>query len=157
MVPATEPDCMIPIAKPIRSFGVVLDTSEIEAGLKPEIVPFSSRSSSSSQGVRANPISVMTIAMPKPERSSMIFRPYRSASLPQSGWKIKDVMKLAAKIKPAHKPISCSPRTPRSFARYRDRNGVIMVIPELTRNWPIQSTIKLTFHDFNVLFTSFLL
>ncbi|MNI76474.1 hypothetical protein D3C73_1327060 [compost metagenome] len=84
-------------------------------------------------------MSVMTIAMPKPERSSMILRPYLSDREPQSGWNRKDVIKLAEKIIPAQTP-TASPVTPRSCARYKDRNGVIIVMPALTRNCPNQST-----------------
>ncbi|MNI01551.1 hypothetical protein D3C73_544000 [compost metagenome] len=133
------------MAKPMRAFGVLPETSAIDAGLKPEMVPLSRRSSSSCKGVCAKPISTMTRAMPKLERSSMILRPYLSASLPHSGWNRNEVMKFAAKISPAHNP-SASPCTPRSLARYKVRNGVIMVIPALTRNWPNQSTMRLTFH-----------
>ncbi|MNC38629.1 hypothetical protein D3C75_872480 [compost metagenome] len=140
--------------KPIRSLGVVPDTSAMEAGLKPEIVPFKRRSRSSCKGDCAKPINTMTIAIPKLERSNMILRPYLSASLPHNGWNMKEVKKFAVKISPAQIPISCSPWTPRSFARYKVRKGVIIVIPAFTKNCPNQSTKRLTFqvsHFFIVL------
>ncbi|MNG20421.1 hypothetical protein D3C84_1046720 [compost metagenome] len=85
IVPAMAPDWSVPIAKPIRFLGVVVDTSETDAGLNPDIVPFTIRSSSNCQGPVANPMSTMTAAMPNPERSSIGLRPIRSESLPQNG------------------------------------------------------------------------
>ena len=75
IMPAVPPDLSVPMAKPILSRGVVAEIRETAAGLKPEITPLSIRKTSKCQGSVANPISTITIAIPKPERSSIIFRP----------------------------------------------------------------------------------
>ncbi len=70
----------------------------------------------------------MTTTKLTSERSTMIFRPYRSASRPQNGAQIAVSAGVTPRLSPDHiaiSPTSCTP----SCWKYSGRNGITSVKP----------------------------
>ena len=110
--PLTAPVDSVPSAQPLLWRGIWVAIRALALGIKPPSRPSSARSSRNCQIFCAIPISIITMAIPRAERSSMIFLPLRSASPPQNGEAMAEKRKVMLKTSPDHMFRALWPVTP---------------------------------------------
>src|SRR3954463_2845943 len=90
--------------------------------------PCTARSASTCHGRCTNAIAPITTTKLTSDRSTMIFRPERSASLPQSGPSMAVKAGVPPRLRPDHMAISPTSSTP-SNLKYSARKGITSVKP----------------------------
>ncbi|KGA70073.1 hypothetical protein DJ62_952 [Yersinia enterocolitica] len=94
----------------------------------------------------AIPISTITIPMPSADRSSIIFRPLRSARLPQKGAAMAENRNVILNTRPDHMFNDWWPLTPNS-STYSGKNGMIKLNAAPVKKQPNQVTNRFLFQS----------
>ena len=126
---------MTPSAYAERSGGVSLATSAMPALTVPVTVPWMILKISSWCTLRTAAISATITAPAIIERRTIIFRPYRSATIPQINANIAIGSAIAAMRMEDHRTASGPAATPRSCTMKNGRNGITKAKPAIEMNW----------------------
>ena len=113
IMPPNSADAIVPSANERYCAGVVLMISVCAAETVPVSAPRKRRCATSRSGEEMKPIIGSRSAAPKFARSSIIRRPYTSATMPQIGAKMQNV-RLPATLKAATYQLRSSSGTPSS-------------------------------------------
>ena len=99
-------------------------------GMYPDVSPITARRKNSCQTLVAKAWSRMALAIPSEARSSISFRPLRSARLPHIGDTMAETRNVTLNVRPDHMESASCEVTP-SCETYSGRNGRIWLAGRL--------------------------